>query len=146
MGRNQSGETRDADDLQRLMAENVSQARDNLRQSAEIDTLILNVGAAELETARIQSLWEDAQNAVNNWSRAEGPTGVGSGDTTLLIATHTAGTTSSQSPLQNLSVESAVSSSAFFGDSQLTAGGDPMQREAQREFRRAGDALSVLSA
>ena len=75
---------------------------------------------------------------------AEGPTGVGSGDTTLLMATHIVGNTSQLTP-QNLSVASAVSSSAF-GSYQLTAGGDPMQCAAQSEFRRAAEACSVLSA
>ena len=70
---------------------------------------------------------------MNSWSRAEGPTGVGSRDTTLLIAAHTTGDTSQSAP-QNLSVTRTVSSSAF-GYSQLTTGGDPMQREVQSDFR-----------
>ena len=71
-----------------------------------------------------------------------GPTFVGSGDTTLLMATHAAGDTS-QSTLQNLSVASAVSFSAF-GFSHLTAGRDSVQREAQSEFGGAGKLPSVL--
>ena len=65
-------------------------ARDNLMHSVEIDGLILNLGAVELETARIRSQWEDAQNAMDSWIHAEGPTGAGSGDITLM-ATHTPG-------------------------------------------------------
>ena len=87
--RNQSTETRDAEYLQHLWRDNLSLARGNLWQSAEIDRRILNLGAAEVETVRIQSQLEDAQNTINSWSRAEGPTGVGSGDATLLMATHT---------------------------------------------------------
>ena len=87
MGRNPTTETRDAEDLQHLREDNLSPGRDNLRQSAEIDRLTLNSGAAELETARIQSQGEVAQNALNSWSRAGGPTGVGSRNSTLL--THT---------------------------------------------------------
>ena len=36
-----------------------------------------------------RSHWEDAQHAMNSWSRAEGPTGVGPGETALLMATLT---------------------------------------------------------
>ena len=71
------------------------------------------------------------------------PTGVGSGDTTLLIAAHTAGDTSQSTP-RNLPVASAVSSAA--SGFQLTAGGDSTQREAQSEVRRAGEVFCVLSA
>ena len=98
----------------------------------------------EHERVRIQSTWEVAQNSLNSWSHAEGPTSVGSGDTTLLMATDTAGN-ASQSTLQNLSVTSAVSSSAF-GCSQLTGGRNPTQREERNEFRREGEIPSVLSA
>ena len=49
-------------------------ARDKMR---EIDRLILNLGTAEMEAAHIQSLWEDVHCAMNSWSHAEGPTGVG---------------------------------------------------------------------
>ena len=73
---------------------------------------------------------------LKSWSRAQGPKGLGSGDTTLLMVTHTAGNTSQSTP-QNLTVASAVSSSAF-GYSQLTDGGDPMQR--------GGEVPSVLSS
>ena len=72
------------------------------------------------------------------------PTCVGSGDATLMIAAHTAGDTSQSAP-QNLSVTSTVSSSAF-GSSQLTTGGDTMQKEAQSEVRRAREAPLVFSA
>ena len=41
--------------------------------NAKIDRLILNFGASEWETTRVQSLCQDAENAVNSWS----PTGVG---------------------------------------------------------------------
>ena len=49
----QSTDTRDAEDLQNVREENLSLARDNLGHPAEIDRLIRNLGAAELETARI---------------------------------------------------------------------------------------------
>ena len=87
----------------------------NLRQSAEIERCILSLQEAEIETARIQSLSEDAQNIWNRWSYATEEmytTGVGSGDTTLLIAAQTAGDTSLSTP-RSLSIASAVSSSAF---------------------------------
>ena len=106
MERGQSTETRDSEDLQTLREANLSRARDNLLQSVVTDRPILNFGAAELETARIQSLLEDAQHGMNSWSRAEGPTGVGPRDTSLLMATHTTGNIS-QSAVQNLSVASS---------------------------------------
>ena len=67
----------------------ISLTCDNLRQSAEIERVILTLPEAEIETPRIRSQWEDGQNAMNSWRRAEGPTSVGSGDTILLMATHT---------------------------------------------------------
>ena len=69
----------------------------NLRQPAEIERFILSLQEANMETARTKSLWEDAQNIMNCWSYAaeeKHTTRVGSGDTTLLIARHTAGNTS----------------------------------------------------
>ena len=122
-----------------LREETLALARDSLRQSAQIDQLIQNLGAAELETSRIQSPWEDPQNVLNCCSHAAGPTGVSTDG-----HTHTAGNTS-RSTLQNFTVSSAVSSSAF-GYSQLTAGGDPCAKKARSEFRRAGEAPSLLSA
>ena len=91
-----------------------------------------------MEAARIQSLWEDAQNIAEEMY----PTSVGSGETTPLVAAHTAGYTW-QSTLRTFSVTSPLSA---FGYSKLTAGGDPIQREAQSEFRRVGELPSVLSA
>ena len=47
-----------------------------------------------METARTQLLCEDTGKTTNRWSCVAEemfPTGVGSGDTTLLIASHTAG-------------------------------------------------------
>ena len=79
---NQSSQFRDAEDLRNLRAANLALVRVNLRHSSEIDGRIFNMGAVELEIARIRSQWEDAQKPLNSWSRAECPTGVGSGDTT----------------------------------------------------------------
>ena len=62
MERNQSFETLDAEDLQHVREEKLSQARDNLRHSAEIHRPILILGAPEWETARVQSQVEDAKN------------------------------------------------------------------------------------
>ena len=67
---------------------------------------------------RIRSQWEDVENALNSWSHAECPTSVGSGDTTLLISTHTPLETNLGPLDKNLSVASTVSSPAF-GYSQL---------------------------
>ena len=72
------------------------------------------------------------------------PTGVGSGETTLLSAAHTAGDTS-QSTQRNFSVASAVPSSAS-GVSPPTAGGEAVQRDEQNELRTAGEVFSVFSA
>ena len=83
VGRSQSTENRDADNLRNLRREYTSLARENLGQSAEIERFILSLQEAEIETARVQSLWEDAQNTLNNWSHAAEDmyrTGVGSGD------------------------------------------------------------------
>ena len=116
-------------DLQKLRENNPSLARDNLRQAAEIDRLILNFGAAELEAVRIQSLREDVQNATISWSRAEGPTGVGSVDTTLLMDTpleihlsqlYKISPSRAHCPLQHLVVY------------QLTAGRDPCAKRSTR--------------
>ena len=88
--RSQSTKNRDADNLRNLRQEYTSLARENLRQSAEIERFILSLQEAEIETARIQSPWEDAQNTLNNWSHAAEEmrrTSVGSGDTTPVIAT-----------------------------------------------------------
>ena len=71
------------------------------------------------------------------------PTGVGSGDTTPLIA-HTAGDRS-QSTVRNFSVATAVSPPSL-GLSPPMAGGDPVQDEEQNEYGIAGEVLSVLSA
>ena len=83
----------------------------------------------------------------NSWSSAAEemyPTGVGSGDTTLLVAAHNAGDTS-QSTLRNFSVASAVSSLAL-GLSLPMAWRNPVQKEEQQEFRKAEEVPSVLSA
>ena len=83
------------------------------------------------------------ENTLNIWNYAAEemcPTGVGSGDTTLLNAAHTAGDTS-QSTLRNFAVTSAVSSSAS-GRSPPLAGGI----EKQNEFTRAGEVPSISSA
>ena len=104
---------------------------------------------AELERTRIRSQWEDAQNAVNNWSHAEGLTGVGSGDTTLLMATHTTleihlslRYNVAPSPAQFLLQHLVILSWQLEG----REGEDPIQREAESELRRAGEVASVLSA
>ena len=82
---------------------------------------------------------------MNSWSRAERPTGGGSGDTALLMAAHTVGDTS-QSTLQHLSVANAVSSSAV-GDSQLAAGETLYKKKHlckkkhQVHFRRAENCI-----
>ena len=55
------------------------------------------------------------------------PTGAGSGDATRLIAAHNAGD-SSRSTVRNVSVASAVSSSAF-GFSPPMAGRNDMQKK-----------------
>ena len=94
---------------------NTSLVRENIRQSAEFERFILSLQEAEIETARLQSPWEDAQNTFNSWSYAAEelyPTAVGSGDSYLLIAAHTAGDTSQCTP-RNFSVATAVSSSAL---------------------------------
>ena len=83
-----------------------------------------------METARIPSQWEDAQNTWNSWSYAAEEmyaTGVGSGETTLLVTAHTAGNTS-QSIVQNFSVAGAVSSSAL-ALAPAAAGGNLVQEE-----------------
>ena len=53
--RSQSTETTDAEDLQHLRKDILSLARVNLRHLAEIDRILFNFEAAELETARIRS-------------------------------------------------------------------------------------------
>ena len=83
-----------------LREENTFLARDKLRQIAEIERFILSSQEAKIETARIQSPREDVQNTLNSWNYAAEemcPTGTGSGDTTLLIAAHTAADTSQSS-------------------------------------------------
>ena len=59
--RNQSAETRDAEDPQSSREHHLALARDNPGHSAEIDRLILNLEAAELETARIRSMGRRAE-------------------------------------------------------------------------------------
>ena len=86
-----------AEYLRNLREENTSLARENLRHSAEIQRYNVCFGEADIETVRIQSLWEDAQNTLHSWScSAEQvyPTGVGSGETTVLVTRHTSGNTS----------------------------------------------------
>ena len=57
MGRSQSTENQDADNLRNLRLENTSLARENLRQSAETERFILSLqDEEENETARNQCL------------------------------------------------------------------------------------------
>ena len=79
--RSQSTDTTDAEDLQHFREDTLSLARANLGHLAEIDRILFNFEAAELERRRAK--------CFEHLSHAEGPTGVGSGDTTLLMATHT---------------------------------------------------------
>ena len=85
VARNQPTETPDAEDLlKKLRGENFSWLVTIYSNRPRL-TDLLTSGAVKRETARYRSLWEDAQNAMNSWSHAEGPTGVGSRDPTLLI-------------------------------------------------------------
>ena len=59
--RNQSTVGRDAEYLRNLREENTSLARENLRHSAQIQRSTRSLQEAEMETVRVQSLWEDAQ-------------------------------------------------------------------------------------
>ena len=92
MERNQSTENRDGENLRTFRGEDTPLARRSLRHLGEIERLTLGIQEAERETARTQSSSEDAQNTVNSWSHSAEevyPTGVGSGDTALLMTTHT---------------------------------------------------------
>ena len=69
------------------------------------------------------------------------PAGVGSGEATLLVTSHTAGDTS-QSTLRKFPVASAVASSAFCFSRPM----DPYAKRRQTHLKRAGGVPSVLSA
>ena len=69
-----------------LREEHTSLAYQSLRHLAEIERSNLSLQEAERETARTESLWEDAA------AEEMCPTGVGSGDTDLLISATSSGT------------------------------------------------------
>ena len=142
--RNQSTETRDAEDLQSLREKPCSLARDNLRHSARIDRPFHNLGAAQLQSALNQSRWEDVLNAMDGGSRAAGPTGVGARDTTPLISTHTAGDTSRAALQKFLRRERSFLFNIWF--LSVDSWRETLCQEAPREFRRAREVPSVLSA
>ena len=56
--RNHATENRVEDNVRNLRQENTSLARENLRQLSEIERFLLGLQEPEMETARIQSLWE----------------------------------------------------------------------------------------
>ena len=133
--RNQTTECRNAENLRNL-EEHVVLVLESLRHLAENERLIVSPQEAARETAHTQSQWEDAQHVVNSWNCAAEemyPTGVGSGDTTPLVAADTARDTS-QSTLRNFTVAGAVSSSTFVFLFLPMAGGTLMQKQERTSF------------
>ena len=115
-----------------------------LGETVESVGVIFNPGAAELETARVRFFGENEQNAIIVWSHTEGPTGVRSKDTIVLMTTHSAGNTFSVDSPKFLRRERSFLVSICF--SQLAAGRDRTSGEAQSEFRKAREPLSVFPA
>ena len=67
--------------------------RENIRLSAENERSTISLQEAEIESARIQFLWEDMQKTWDSWwciAEEMHPTVVGSGETSLLATAHTA--------------------------------------------------------
>ena len=115
VARNQSTEKSRPRDSSRFEGREYFCSSGNLRQWAEIERFSLSLHEAIIETARIQSLWAGAQNTLNSWSYAAqemSSTGVGSGDTTVMIAIHRR---RHLSLFYEMSVASAVSSSSAIG-------------------------------
>ena len=131
-----------------LREEKTFLARDKLRQIAEIERFILSSQEAKIETARIQSPREDVQNTLNSWNYAAEemcPTGIGSGDTTLLTAAHRCRHISVFST--TFSVASAVSLSASGSVFHFRWPGEtPCKEKNKIDFKRAVEVLAVLSA
>ena len=65
MGWGQSSENRHAEILLCLRVQHSPLCRENHQHSVEIERWNSSLQEVEMETARIQSLWEDAQNTLN---------------------------------------------------------------------------------
>ena len=99
-----------------------------------------------METARVPSLWEDAQNCVRSCAYAAEEmrtTGVGSGNTTLILAAHTAGDTPQFTPRK---FHSSERSFFFIVMSFASDGWERPCGKGRNEWRRARESLSVISA